>query len=593
MIEKDNNIEAVRHSLSHLLAYSVKQLYPGSQNAIGPAIQNGFYQDFEIKGLIGEEDLPKIEEKMKEILKTWEGFERQEVSLEEALEIFADNTYKQELAREFAEGGKTLTIYTSGEFVDLCKGGHVNDISSINPAGFKITKTAGAYWRGDEKNVMLTRVYGVAFPTGKELREHLEMLEEAKKRDHRKLGKELDLFAFSDLVGAGLALWTPRGTLLRRQLDGFVQEMRDEYDYQEVTTPHINKKDLFERSGHWSKFADELFRIKTREGHEFAMKPMSCPMHTQLYAARPRSYKELPIRYRESAVVYRDEQSGELSGLSRVRSFTQDDAHVFCRRDQIKEEFLKIWDIVDRFYGTLEFPLTLRFSRHDPEHQDSYSGKPENWQDAESQLKEMIEEKVGGDYLDGKGEAAFYGPKLDFMSRDALGREWQVATIQLDFNQPEGFDLTCANEDGQQERIFMIHAAIMGSIDRFLSVLIEHTGGRFPIWLAPEQIRLITVNQEQATTNLAGEILHKAKEQGLRASVDNDNESVGKKIRSAEAWKIPYTVVIGEKEIASRRVTPRVRSDLVVNETHQELAIEDFLGTVANEAKSRINKTSL
>ncbi len=593
MMKNDNSIEAVRHSLAHLLAYSVKQVYPGSQNAIGPAVDNGFYQDFEIKGLISEEDLLKIEEKMKEILGTWKGFERREVNLNEALEIFADNTYKQELAREFAEGGKTLTIYTSGDFVDLCKGGHVNDISAINPAGFKIMKTAGAYWRGDEKNIMLTRIYGVAFATPKELRQYLDMLEEAKKRDHRKLGKELDLFTFSDLVGAGLTLWTPRGTILRRQLDGFVQEMRDGYDYQEVTTPHINKKELFEKSGHWAKFAEELFRIKTREGHEFAMKPMSCPMHAQLYAARPRSYKDLPIRYRESAVVYRDEQSGELSGLSRVRSFTQDDAHVFCRRDQIKEEFLKIWDIVDRFYGTLEFPLYLRFSRYDPAEKDKYSGEEAAWQDAESQLKEMIEEKVGTDYTESMGEAAFYGPKLDFMSRDALGREWQVATIQLDFNQPEGFDLTYTSENGKQERIFMIHAAIMGSIDRFLSVLIEHTGGKFPIWLAPEQVRIITVNQELATTGLAGEILQKAKELGVRAQIDNDNESVSKKIRSAEAWKVPYTLVIGEKEIASGRVTPRVRSDLVVIAAHPELAIEDFLKTVWNETKMRVNKTSL
>lgn len=593
MSENNDSIESVRHSLSHLLAHSVKQLYPGSQNAIGPAVENGFYQDFEVSGMIGEEDLPVIEKKMKEILKDWKGFERREVDLTEALGIFADNKYKQELAREFAEGGKTLTVYTSGDFVDLCKGGHVDDISSINPAGFKITKTAGAYWRGDEKNVMLTRIYGVAFQTEKELQGHLEMLEEARKRDHRKLGRELDLFTFSDLVGAGLALWTPRGTVLRRALDGFVQEMRDEYDYQEVTTPHINKKDLFEKSGHWAKFADELFRINTRESHEFAMKPMSCPMHTQIYAARPRSYKDLPIRYRESAVVYRDEQSGELSGLSRVRSFTQDDAHVFCRRDQIKEEFLKIWDIVDRFYGTLEFPLSLRFSRHDPEQEDNYSGKPADWQDAESRLKAMIEEKVGDNYLDGMGEAAFYGPKLDFMSRDALGREWQVATIQLDFNQPEGFDLTCTNEDGQPERIFMIHAAIMGSIDRFLSVLIEHTGGKFPIWLAPEQVRIITVNQELATTTLADEILQKAKGLGVRVHVDNDNESVGKKIRNAEAWKVPYTLVIGEKEVASGRVIPRVRSDLVVIAAPPELAIEDFLKTVANETKSRVNKSSL
>lgn len=592
--QKQSDLPAVRHSLAHLLAYSVKQLLPGSQNAIGPAVENGFYQDFELSGVVSEEDLAKIEVKMKEVLKTWQDFERREVNLEEALKIFADNKYKQELAREFAEDGKKLTIYTSGDFVDLCKGGHVENTKAINPEAFKLMKTAGAYWRGNEKNIMLTRIYGVAFSTAKELRQHLDMLDQAKKRDHRKLGQELDLFVFSDLVGAGLPLWTPRGTIIRTELDRFVQEMRDEVGFQAVTIPHITKKDLYEKSGHWLKFADELLHITSREGHEFAMKPMNCPHHTQIYASRPRSYKELPIRYRETTMCYRDEQSGELNGLSRVRSFTQDDAHVFCREDQITEEVLSLWRIIQDFYGTLDFPLSLRFSSRDPDSLDNYAGDAQQWDRAEKELRNVIEQQQDMTIeTEGVGEAAFYGPKLDFMAKDSIGRQWQVATIQLDFAQPEGLDLHYVDETGMKKRPVMIHCAVMGSIERFMAVYIEHTAGKFPIWLAPEQVRVVTVNQEYETTAFADKILEQAKELGLRLTVDNSNESVGKKIRDAEIWKVPYTLVIGEKEIGSGRVTPRVRQDLVVIAAHPELAIEDFLKTVANETKSRVQKTSL
>lgn len=618
----ENNLETMRHSLAHIMASAVQKLWPNAKFGVGPVVENGFYYDIDLGEVtISEDDFLKIEEEMQKIIKEDQKFEKSEQPVDAGIAWAkkANQPYKEELLNDLKREGTTLaseldaslmglpagisgatpakasvgevTFYKNGGFIDLCRGPHVESTGKVG--AFKLVKVAGAYWRGNEKNPQMQRLYGVAFQTEKELQHYLHMVEEAKKRDHRKIGKEMDLFVFSDLVGAGLPLFTPKGTTVRNELDNYVQEMRDEYDYHEVTTPHINRRELFEKSGHWDKFANELFKIKTRERHEFAMKPMSCPMHTQIYASVPRSYKDLPIRYRESAVVYRDEQSGELSGLSRVRSFTQDDAHVFCRENQIKAEFLKIWDIVNRFYGALDFPLYLRFSRHDPLEIKNYSGQEKDWISAEKQIKELIEDQIGQDYVDGLGEAAFYGPKLDFMSKDALGREWQVATIQLDFNQPEGFDLTCVDESGNQERIFMIHAAIMGSIDRFLSVLIEHTSGKFPIWLAPEQIRVVTVNQEIETTDFAQKILDQAKELRIRLSVDNDNESVGKKIRRAEQDKVPYTLVIGEKEVAGGRITPRIRKDLVVISAHPELAVEDFLKTVRNEVKSRVSKTSL
>ena len=588
-----NHIVSVRHSLAHLLAATVVEMYPGAKNSIGPAIENGFYQDFETPAPISEEDLPKIEAAMREKLKSWGHFERREVNADEARQQFSWNPYKLELIDDFSKDGQQLTFYTSGDFIDLCRGGHVEDAHEINPDAFKLTKISGAYWRGDQSKQQLQRIYGVAFETPDELKQYLDMMEEAKKRDHRKLGQELDLFVFSDMVGAGLPLFTPRGTVLRRQLDNFVQEMRDEYDYQEVNIPHITKKDAYIASGHWKKFADELFHIHTREGHEFAMKPMNCPHHTQIYASRSRSYKELPIRYRETTTCYRDEQTGELNGLSRVRAFTQDDAHVFCRTEHVEEEALKIWDIVDRFYGAFGFELRVRFSTHDPANMEGYSGTEEKWQSTEQQLLNIIKQKVGDNYISGVGEAAFYGPKIDFMAKDAIGREHQVATIQLDFNQPEGFDLTCVNEKGERERILMIHAAIMGSIDRFLSVYIEHCAGKFPIWLAPEQLRIITLNQDEQILNFAKDMAAQAKKLGVRVFIDDDNESVGKKIRNAEVMKVPYSIVIGQKEVDSGELTPRIRKDIEVSDHHPSHNVDELLKTIANESKSRVNKTSL
>lgn len=612
---KHDELYAMRHSLAHIMADAVKSLWPDAKFGVGPVVEDGFYYDIDLGDTkISADDFKKIEKEMRRIIKADSPFVRSEKQIDEAIEWAKSNKqpYKQELLNDLKRAGTTIakdldatelglstdaeskvenvSFYTNDNFTDLCRGPHVASTGKVG--AFKLMRVAGAYWRGKEKNPQMQRLYGLAFTNKDELDAHLHMLEEAKKRDHRKLGQELDLFIFSDLVGPGLPLFTPRGTVLRRKLDAFVQEMRDEYGYQEVTIPHITKKDAYIASGHWAKFKDELFRITTREGHEFAMKPMNCPHHTQLYAAKQRSYKELPIRYRETTTCYRDEQSGELSGLSRLRAFTQDDAHVFCRSNQIEAEALKIWDIIDRFYSNCGFKLTVRFSTHDPENMSTVSGSEAAWETVETQLKNIIESKVGKDYILGVGEAAFYGPKIDFMAKDAIGRTWQVATIQLDFNQPEGFDLVCINEDGERERILMVHAAIMGSIDRFLSIYIEHTAGRFPVWLAPEQVRFITVNQTDEIVNYADGLKVKAKELGLRVTVDNSNESVGKKIREAEKLKLPYTIVVGEKELEDGVTTPRIRSDIAVNDV-KPIKIENFLKTVANESKSRTNHTTL
>jgi threonyl-tRNA synthetase len=407
--------------------------------------------------------------------------------------------------------------------------------------------------------------------------------EETEKPDHRRIGKELDLFVFSDLVGPGLPLWTPRGTVLRQELDGFVQEMRDKYDYKAVSIPHITKKDLYEKSGHWAKFSEELFRIKSREGHEFAVKPMSCPHHTQIYAARPRSYRELPIRYRETTMCYRDEQTGELNGILRPRAFAQDDSHVFCREEHILDEVLAIWEIIEKFYKTLDFELALRFSTRDPKSPEGYAGTEEKWEKAETEMRKAIENK-GAEASDGAGDAAFYGPKLDFISTDSLGREWQVATIQLDFAQPEGLELTYINEAGEEQRPVMIHCAVMGSIERFLGVYLEHTNGHFPLWLAPEQLRVATLNDAEPILNLAKSVVQKAREVGIRAELDDSNESVGKKVRDAEVMKVPYTVVIGNKEVESNRVSPRGRGDLP---ELSESSIDELLEKLSQDAKTR------
>ncbi len=557
----EDKLQNLRHSLAHLLAAAVLDLWPDAKRAIGPTIEDGFYYDFDFSTETHqpgpkEEDLHLIEEKMREMLNDWDKFEQEEISVEDARKMFADNPYKLELIDEYAKDG--LTIVKSGDFVDLCRGGHVKSAKDINPDAFKLTRIAGAYWRGDEKNKMLTRIYGAAFENKKDLDGHLKLLEEAKRRDHKILGVQLDLFTFSDLVGSGLPLWTPKGTLLRNILDDFVWQLRKERGYMQVDIPHITKKDLYEKSGHWDKFKDELFKITTREGHVFAMKPMNCPHHTQIYARKLFSYRELPQRYANTTKVYRDEQTGELAGLSRVRAITQDDAHVFCRHSQVKEEILKIWDIINIFYSAAGFKLDIRLSLHDPEHMEKYLGSEDVWNKAEDELREIVNGK-NVKAVEAKGEAAFYGPKVDFMAKDSLDREWQVATIQLDMNLPERFNLVCVNENAEKERIVMIHAAIMGSIERYLSILIEHYAGAFPLWLSPVQVVIANISDNHL--GYAGEFAEKLKAENIRVECYNQNETIGKKIREAELQKVPYIAVIGDKELESGSVAVRKRGE--------------------------------
>jgi threonyl-tRNA synthetase len=475
-------LEEIRHSLAHILATAVLEMFPEAKLGVGPTIETGFYYDFELPRPLAPEDLPILEEKMRNLIKADLEFIGSEHKIKEAIDFYtaAKQPFKVELIQDIAKhgttvfqeiagrddeddskGGDTVTFYKSGDFVDLCRGGHVKKTKEIDIQSFKLMSIAGAYWRGDEKRPMLQRIYGAAFKNKQQLKEYLHMLEEAKKRDHKKLGVELDLFTFSDMVGSGLPLWTPKGATMRFILDDFVWQLRKARGYERVEIPHITKQDLYETSGHWSKFENELFKIQTREGHSFAMKPMNCPHHTQIYKRKKWSYREMPQRYANTTMVYRDEQSGELAGLARTRSFTQDDAHVFCRSSQIKEECLKIWDIIEEFYGAIGLNTEARLSVHDPKNPEAVLGTPEIWEMAENQLLEITKDK-GVDAPIQVGEAAFYGPKIDFMSKDSIGREWQVATIQLDVNMPERFDLSCVNEDGDDERIVMIHAAIMG-----------------------------------------------------------------------------------------------------------------------------------
>lgn len=573
-----------RHSLAHLLASAVLEQFPDTKLGIGPVIDNGFYYDFVFSKPLTPEDLPKLEKRMQELAKSKLAFERQETTPEEAKKFFeqSDQNFKIELINELKSAGEDLTLYKTGEFTDLCRGGHVENTSEIDPGSFKLDKLAGAYWRGDEHNPMMTRIYGLAFDTKAELDTFLEQREEALKRDHKKLGPELDLYVFSDLVGAGLPLWTPRGTLVRNLLDDFVWSLRQSHGYQKVEIPHITKKDLYEKSGHWDKFKDELFRITTREGHEFAMKPMNCPHHTQIFNRKRWSYRDLPQRYSNTTTCYRDEQSGELAGLSRVRAFSQDDAHVFARLDQVKDEFLKIWDVIEKFYKVFGFDLKVRLSLRDPANPDNYLGEAAQWDKAENLLREIAKEKEIETY-EGIGEAAFYGPKLDFMAKDSMGREWQVATIQLDFNQPERFDLFCINEAGEQERIVMIHAAIMGSIERFLSILIEHTAGNFPVWLAPVQAVILPISEKQI--DYAKKVVDQMREAipNMRIELDDRSESVGKRIREHAKQKVPYMLVVGDKEIEADSVAVRGRGE----EDLGVMTTENFINRITEEISEK------
>jgi threonyl-tRNA synthetase len=578
-----DKLHNIRHSLAHLLAAAILELYPDTKNTIGPAIDDGFYYDFEFSSPVSEKELPKIEKKMKELLKAWNKFESEEKTPDEAKEYFKNNEYKIELINDIVEKGEKITFYTSGTFTDLCRGGHTeNPVKDISADAFTLDRVAGAYWRGDEKNKMLTRIYGLAFETKEELEAYLNQREEARKRDHKKIGKELGLFVFSELVGAGLPLWTPKGTIIRELLNDYVWSLRKTKGYQKVCIPHITKKELYETSGHWAKYAEDLFKIHTREDHLYAMKPMNCPHHTQIFDSVPRSYRDMPQRYAETTMVYRDEQSGELSGLSRVLSITQDDAHVFCRENQIETEALAIWEIIETFYKTFGFDLQVRFSTHDPKQREKYLGSDETWEKAEDALENLMKQKEVT-WLDGVGEAAFYGPKIDFIAKDSIGRVLQVATIQLDFNQPKNFGLVCTNEKGEKEQIVMIHAAIMGSIERFSSTLIEHTAGNFPLWLSPVQVAIVPVRENHQ--ELANEIAEMLKEKDIRAELFEENDSLGKRINHAKANKIPYVIVLGDKEQTAGVLTIEKRDGTKI----ECISKEDFL----NQILEKINSKSL
>ena len=581
-MEHKQSIVDKRHSLAHVLAMAVLEKYPEAKLTLGPAIDTGFYYDIDFgANKPTEDDLKELTKVMQKTVRKGATFSHKEVSKDEALTHFANNPYKTELIKEIAEKGEIITLYTTDWFTDLCRGGHVNDLKDIDPESFKLEKIAGAYWRGDEKNPMLTRIYGLAFETKDELDAYITQQEEAKKRDHRKLGKELGLFVFSDLIGAGLPLWTVKGTIIREELQDFVWSLRKARGYGKVVIPHITKQPLYEKSGHWAKYAEDLFKIQTRDGHVFAMKPMNCPHHTQIFDAEPRSYRDMPQRYAESTMVYRDEQTGELSGLSRVLSITQDDAHVFCRVNQIEDEVQSVWEIIQTFYSKFGFTLTPRLSRRDLTTPEKYLGKVENWEIAENKLKDVILKNFGAEYLDGPGEAAFYGPKIDFMAKDAIGRKLQVATIQLDFAQPERFELACINEKGEKEGVVMIHCAIMGSFERFLSVAIEHFAGAFPTWLSPVQVKVVPIGERQA--EFATSVYKALKDADVRVELDDSNDSLGKRIRNAKTEKVPYVIVVGDKEIEAKVLTVEKRDGSKI----ENISLENFTQNILKEIKDR------
>ncbi len=608
------DLQPMRHSMAHIFAAAVTRLWPKTKLGVGPATENGFHYDLDLGDYkLSDEDFPKIEAEMRKIVAEDQPFEQYTKPIDEAVK-WAEETgqvYKTELLNDLKRAGTTIlkdldtaelgldskgdskvnevSFYRNGEFADLCRGPHVASTGKVGT--FKLMSVSGVYWRGKDSNPQIQRVHGIGFAKKEDLDKHLHMLEEAKKRDHRKLGVELDLFVFSDMVGSGLPMFTPRGTVLRDELANFSSELRERIGFQKVFVPHITKKELYETSGHWAKFGDELFLVKSQEtDDELVMKPMNCPHHTRIYASRLRSYRELPLRYLETTTVYRDEKSGELGGLNRVRAITQDDSHAFCRPDQIEQEINNLLAAAQELYSTVGMKLRVRLSYRDES--DAYLGDAKLWEAAQAQLKNaVVANKI--EFFEQEGEAAFYGPKIDFMATDAIGREHQVATVQLDFVMPQRFGLEFINETGNTETPVMIHSALLGSIERFLAVYIEHTAGRFPIWLAPEQMRIVTLNQDQPIIDFANTLADQARKLHLRVTVDADNESVGKKIRKAELMKIPYTAVIGPKEVETSELTPRIRQDMEVDVQHPPRTPYELVKTLANEATSRVSKTSL
>ncbi len=586
MTKKDNNpADILRHSASHVLATAVLEMFPEAKFGIGPAIENGFYYDFELPRTLIPEDLPILEEKMKAIIKANYPFERAEISIEEARKDFKKlgQDYKIELINDLEkEGEKKVSVYKTGGFVDLCSGPHLDSTGEIKADALKLTKISGAYWKGDEKNKMLQRIYGIAFKSKKELKEYLKMVEEAEKRDHRKLGRELDLFCFSDLVGPGLPLFTPKGTIIKEELQKHVEKICRDCGFEKVMCPHLAKIDLFEISGHAKKFGEELFQVNSSRGHNFALKPVQCPHHTQLYASKHRSYRDLPIRYMESDRMYRAEKSGEVGGLSRVYAITVEDGHSFCRIDQVKDEIKNLINIIRDFYSGLGMWNNhwVSLSVRDYSHPEKYIGEAKDWDSCEKILQEVSDE-MGLDAKRCEGEAALYGPKLDFMFKDALGKEIQIPTVQIDFATPKRFNLLYTDEKGDQVNPVMVHRAILGSYERFLVLLIEHYAGAFPLWLSPVQARVITVSEK--FNDYGEKVFKEMKEKGLRVEIDKSDESLGKRIREAEKQKIPYMLIVGEKEEKDGTVSIRVRG----TKDQKTLKVEKLIEKLVTEIKDK------
>ncbi len=574
----------VWHSSAHLMAEAIEQLYTGVKFGIGPSIENGFYYDVDFgTNVITEEDLAKIEKRMMELASQKQAFERVDVSKVEAMKHFTDkgDEYKQELISELEDG--TITYYKTGTFTDLCRGPHIPDTSCIK--AIKLLSIAGAYWRGDEKRKQLTRIYGITFLKKKELEEYLVLLEEAKKRDHRKLGKELELFMFSEMVGKGLPMWLPKGTALRLRLQEFLTKIQKQYGYEQVMTPHIGNKQLYETSGHWDHYGHDSFQPITtpEEGEVYLLKPMNCPHHCMIYKWQPRSYKDLPLRLAEFGTVYRYEQSGELHGLTRVRSFTQDDAHIFCRPDQVKDEFIRVMEIIEIIFKALKFDnFEAQISLRDPEDTEKYVGTDENWERAEAAIVEACKEK-GLPAVVEYGEAAFYGPKLDFMVKDALGRRWQLGTIQVDYNLPERFDLSYIGSDNEKHRPVMVHRAPFGSMERFVAVLLEHCAGDFPLWLTPDQVMILPVSEKYH--DYAERLNELLKRNEIRTLIDMRSEKIGRKIRDAEMKKVPYMLIVGEKEMNENAVSVRKHGQGDLG----SMPVEDFIAMIDKQVKEEQN----
>ena len=606
------DMSAVRHSLAHVLAAATRRLYGNDVKfGVGPAIEDGFYYDMDLGDRhLSDDDLAKIEAEMRKILAEKQDFAASEMTIAEAEQWAKDNNqpYKLELIEDFKNNGTTkagakgekqpvstkMSFYTNGDFTDLCMGGHVANTADIPVDAFKLTKVAGAYFRGDETKPMMQRVYGVAFATKAELDEYLQRQEEAKARDHRKLGRELDLYVTSDMVGAGLPMFTPRGTVLREEIAELSNSLREEIGFQKVWIPHMTKKELYEKSGHWAKFGGELFLVKSQEtSDQFVLKPMNCPHHGRIFASQVRSYRDMPQRYLETTTVYRDEKSGELGGLSRVRSITQDDSHDFCRPDQIEQEISNLLSAVKTIYNIFDMKLRVRLSYRDDS--DAYLGDQALWESAQSQLKKAVVEMGDIDYYEQEGEAAFYGPKIDFMATDALGREHQLATAQLDFVQPERFELEYIDQDGAAKQPVMIHCALLGSLERFLSVYIEHTAGKFPVWVAPEQLRIVKVKDDPAIDKLVADMEEAAKEHHVRYTVDDSNNSIGKKVRAAELYKVPYVAVVGAKEAESGQLGVRIRKDLMGEgaDESKRFTVAELMAAIQAEHDSRCKYSTL